>query len=800
MSGPGERGFLPERLAREALARASARPARSATPGSATPGSAAPGSAAPGSAAARPVSRRRFVQVGAAAGGGLLLTIHLPGCGRENGHGAAPEEARVPSAHGTPAPEHGFAPGAWLTIHPDDTATITVAKSEMGQGVRTTLALIVAEEADLDWDRVRVRQAPADEETYGRQGTGGSASVRGSWTTLREAGATARAMLVAAAARELGAPAEELSTEAGHVVHAGSGRRLSYGALADAAARERPPEAPPLKAPSEWRLLGREHVGVDVRDIVTGRAEYGLDARMDGMRYAAVGRCPTHGGRLRRYDAARALRVPGVRQVVEVPAVGNGVNVHAGVAVVADDTWAAFRGRDALEIEWERGPGAADTSEAYTARMREAVSRPGAATVNRVGDPDRQLELSAPDARHTATYEVPFISHATMEPQNCTAHVRGDRCVIRAPTQFPNWAKGAVAEALGIPAENVEVSVSLLGGGYGRRINPDYAVEAALVAREVDAPVKVVWSREDDLRHDFYRPPAVHRIDAVVGADGYPVAWRHRFSTAAISGSYEERVDQEAFGVSEADGAGNMSYRVAHRSSEYTYLPSHITRGWWRAVHTTHGTFAVECFIDELAERAGIDPLEYRLALIDELPVERPGFPEDFPFRPERLKGVLRLAADKAGWGRRLPQGHAMGIACGIDHLTYAADVVEVSVRGDELRLEKVVVAADCGPVLNPDLGRAQLQGGALQGISAALGEKLTVRDGAIVEGNFDAYRLLRMADAPPVVEAHFVETDAHPTGLGEPAVPPAAPALANAIYAATGVRHRTLPIRGTAA
>ncbi len=787
MRGSAEVGFLPERLAREALERTSA--ARTTSRSRVESGAAA--------SAARAVSRRRFVQVSAAAGGGLLLTIHLPGCGGDRGRASGAEDARVPSAHGTPAPEDGFAPGAWVTIHPDGTATITVAKSEMGQGVRTTLALIVAEELDLDWDRVRVRQAPADEETYGRQGTGGSASVRTSWATLREAGATARAMLMAAAARELGVPAEELSTEASHVVHAGSGRRMSYGDLAERAAQEEVPQEVSLKPPEEWRLLGRKHVGVDARDIVTGRAEYGLDARMDGMLYAAVARSPSHGGRLRRYDASRALQVPGVRQVVEVPAVGNGVNVHAGVAVVAENSWAAFRGCDALGIEWDRGPGGSDTSEAYTNRMREVVRRPGAATVNRVGDPDRQLELAAPEARHSATYEVPFISHATMEPQNCTAHVQGDRCVVRAPTQFPNWARGAVAEALEMSAENVEVSITLLGGGYGRRINPDYAVEAALVARQVDAPVKVVWSREDDLRHDFYRPPAVHRIDAVVGPDGYPATWRHRFSTAAISGTYEERVDQEAFGVSEADGAGNMSYRVPHRSCEYTYLPSHITRGWWRAVHTTHGTFAVESFIDELAERAGIDPLEYRLALIDELPVDRPGFPDEFPFQPERLKGVLRLAAEKAGWGRRLREGHAMGIACGIDHLTYAADVVEVSVRGDEVRIEKVVVAADCGPVLNPDLGRAQLQGGALQGISAALGEKLTVRDGAIVEGNFDEYPLLRMRDAPRVVEAYFMETDTHPTGLGEPAVPPAAPALANAIYAATGVRHRTLPIRG---
>lgn len=297
------------------------------------------------------------------------------------------------------------------------------------------------------------------------------------------------------------------------------------------------------------------------------------------------------------------------------------------------------------------------------------------------------------------------------------------------------------------------------------------------------------------MRHDFYRPPAVHRIDAVLGEDGYPLAWRQRFSTPAIDGTYAEEVDEDAFGVSESDGAANMLYRVPNRSCEYTHLPSHITRGWWRAVHTTHGTFAVEVFLDELAERAGIDPVEYRLALIDELEVDRPSAPEEFPFEPERLKGVVRLVADRAGWGERLPEGRFRGVACGIDHLSYSAEVLELSVEDGRPRIHRVVAAVDCGPVINPDIGRAQVEGGIVQGLSAALGEQLTVRDGAIREGNFDDYRLLRLRDAPVEIEVHFAETDAHPTGLGEPGVPPAAPALANALYRATGRRYRSLPI-----
>lgn len=752
-------------------------------------------------------SRREFVKVSALAGGGLLLSISLAGCGRERSEAARDGMlgGARPAGDG-PAPDGAWRPSAWVRVDPDNTATVTVAKSEMGQGVRTTLALILAEEMDLDWDRVRVAQAPADEETYGRQGTGGSASVRTSWQTLREAGAAAREMLVAAAADELEVEAGGLETRESHVVDPASGRRVPYGELAGAAAARSLPEAPRLKRSDEWRLLGRDVPGVDAADIVAGRARYGLDARLPGMRYAAVARTPVHGGRVRRFDASRALSLPGVERVVEVPPVGGGVNVHAGVAVLAENSWAALRGRDALEVEWDPGPGASDSSEAYSRRMREAVEGPGAAVVNRLGDPDGLIAAARGERRASggsgvvaATFEVPFLSHATMEPQNCTARVTGDRCVLRSPTQFPNWAAGAVAEVLEIPRENVELEIPLLGGGYGRRINPDPTVEAALVAREVDAPVQVVWSREDDMRHDFYRPPAVHRLEAVLGEDGYPVAWRQRFSTPAIDGTLRDEVDEEAFGVSESDGGGNMLYGIPNRSCEYTYLPSHVTRGWWRAVHTTHNTFAVEVFLDELAERAGIDPVEYRLNLIGPLEVERPSFPEDFPADAERLKGVVRLAAERAGWGRRLPEGHGMGVACGIDHLSYAAEVVEVSVRDGELRIERVVCAADCGPVLNPDAGRAQIEGGIHQGLSAALGERLTVKDGVIEQGNFDAYSVLRMRRAPRSIEVHFAETDAHPTGLGETGVPSVAPALANAIYAATGTRYRVLPIELTA-
>ena len=663
----------------------------------------------------------------------------------------------------------------------------------MGQGVRTTLAMIVAEELDLDWSRVNVQTAPADEKKYGRQGTGGSASIRRNWTRLRESGASARAMLLAAAADQLGVAANTLETADSYVIDPASGKRIAYGDLAAAAATKPAPDKPALKTPAQFRLLGKEHPGIDVDAIVTGKAVYGADVRLPGMLYAVVERSPVHGGSLKSYDDTAALKINGVRKVITVPAVGGSTNVHAGVAVIADSTWAAMQGRDALAIEWNAGPHGGETSAAHSKKMLELTSRPGEATVNRLGDPDKVL--AAADDVLSATYEVPFLSHATMEPMNCTAAVDGDRCRIWAPTQFPNWAARATSEALKIPAANVSVEIMLIGGGFGRRINPDYAVEAALVAAQADAPVKVTWSREDDMRHDFYRPAAVHVIDACLDDAGMPLAWRQRFATPAIRATYSDKVDVDAFGVGESDGAANMLYRIPNRSCEYSYLDSGINRGWWRAVHTTHATFAVESFIDELAARAAKDPLELRLALIDELEVDRPEQNEEFPFRPQRLKGVLQLAAAKAGWGKPLPAGHGMGIACGIDHLSYAAEVVEVSVIDGKLRIHKVVCAADCGPVLNPNGGRAQIEGGIVQGLSAALRERITVADGRIVEGNFGDYRILRINESPLVIETHFAETDAHPTGLGEPSVPPIAAALANAIYAATGKRHRRLPI-----
>jgi isoquinoline 1-oxidoreductase subunit beta len=728
------------------------------------------------------LSRRQFLWVGAALGGGLLVQVAC------RGRAAAAE----PASGGVEPSQ----PSIFIRIAPDSTVFVTIPKSELGQGVRTTLAAFVAEELDANWSMVRPEAASYDPR-LGSQGTGGSGSVLDTHTRLRVAGATMRQMLVAAAAKRLGVAPSELTTSESRVIHAASNRTFAYGALADEAAKMPLPNNVRLRKPADWRLLGRDGIkGIDVQDIIHGRAKYGIDVRRQGMLFASVERAPIFGATIHSFDAGDALAVPGVKQVVEVKEAFRDGGVHAGVAVVATNTWAAMQGRKALKINWIPGPHAKESTASYSAFMRDAVARTGSEIVNRIGDPDGVLSKATEIIR--ADYEFPFLSHATMEPQNCTAQFANGIMELWSPTQFPDWAHSAVAQNLRLDKDKVKVHVTpLMGGGFGRRINPDFSVEAAIIARAVNgAPVQVVWTREDDLRHDFYRPCAYHRLEAALGADGNPVVMRHRLCSAAIGASGGGRKGD--FGAGEADGIGNHVYRVPNRSTEYTLLDSGVPRGWWRAVNTTHGTFAIESFIDELAEKAGKDPYDYRMALIDRWVVDKPHDSKEYPFNPDRFKAVLELAAEKAGWGRPLPPGHALGIAQNVpDHLTYAAEVVEASVENGRVRVHRVVVAVDCGRVYNPDGARAQLEGGVVQAMSAALGEEVTIEGGAVVQGNFDRYRLLRIGGEPATIECHWVTNDVYPvTGLGEPAVPPLFPALANAIARATGKRLRTLPLR----
>jgi isoquinoline 1-oxidoreductase beta subunit len=697
------------------------------------------------------MTRRDFIQVVAVAGGGFALAIQLPM--REK-----LLAAELPTAH--------FTPNIWLAIGADGIVTITVHRSELGQGARTALPMIVAEELEADWSKVRIEPALADAK-YGDMTTGGSSSVRTSWERLRQAGATAREMLVDAAAQTWKVDRSTCHAEKGSVVHGPSGRRLGYGPLASAAATLPVPEKPPLKDPRDFCILGQRIARLDLPEKVTGSAVFGMDFTLPGMLVATVARCPVFVGKVKSFDAVRARAVPGVRHVLEVP---------SGVAVVADTTWAAFQGREALTVEWDEGPDAALDSAAirriFTAKLDET-----AAVVRNEGD--AAAALGGVVKRLDATYELPFLAHAPMEPMNCTAHVRADEAEIWAPSQAPQWAKQAVAGALGMPPEKVVVHIPLVGGAFGRRLLFDFAVEAAQVAKAVGVPVKVVWSREDDMQHDFYRPASLHRLSAGLDASGTVVAWSHRIVAPSIMGQIfpEEKQDEP----DAVDGAAQLPYGIPNVHVDYVMANTAVPVGWWRSVYNTQNAFANECFLDEVAAAAGVDPLELRRRLLP---------------AGSRLRGVLELAADKAGWGTPAPAGRFRGLACHASFGSFAAEVVEVSVNAaGEPRVHRVVCAIDAGPIVNPDTIEAQVEGAIALSLGATLHGEITLAKGRVQQENFDSFPMLTAAEMPQV-EVHIVPSQDVQGGIGEPPLPPLAPAVCNAIFAATKKRVRRLPVR----
>jgi isoquinoline 1-oxidoreductase beta subunit len=694
------------------------------------------------------LGRREFLAVGATGAAGLWLGLHLP--------------SRADAAELSGA----LAPDAYLRVDPSGTATVFLTRSEMGQGTYTGMAVLVAEELEADWRSVRIVQADADPTRYGQMGTGGSSSVRRLFDPLRKTGATAREMLVAAAARSWKVERAACRAEDGFVVHAASGRKLSYGALAAAAAKEDVPKDPPLKEPKDWRLIGKKVPRLDTPDKIRGRARFGIDVRVPGMRFAAVARPPVVGGKVVGYDAAKAKAVPGVRHVVEVP---------SGVAVVADSTWAALQGREALAARFDPGPNGALDSATLARLLAEAPVEKPARSEGRLDE-----ALAAAAKRLEAVYELPLLAHATMEPMNCTADVRGGAAELWAPTQAPTWAQSDVAKALGISPDRVKLHVTFLGGGFGRRSMSDFPVEAALVSRAAREPVQVVWTREDDMRHDFYRPAGRNELRGGVDAGGRLVAWHHRVRSPSIG--------RQLFGSSARagghpdvlEGAIGFPYGAGAVRIEAAIPEVGLRLGWWRSVYASQNAFPEECFMDELAGAAGKDPLAFRL---DHLP------------RESRLRGALQLAADKAGWGKPLPAGRGRGIACHTSFGSHVAEVADVSVEKGRLRVHRVVAAVDLGIALNPDSVEHQVEGAIVYGLSAVLRGEITLSKGAVVQGNFDDYEPLRI-DEMPAVEVHLVPSREPPGGIGEPGLPPLAPAVANALFAATGRRVRRLPIR----
>ncbi|HVE78466.1 MAG TPA: molybdopterin cofactor-binding domain-containing protein [Gemmatimonadaceae bacterium] len=727
-----------------------------------------------------PVDRRSFLKISTGATGGLLVGVALPASGRLTKLLGAAEPPADPVAL-----------GAFIEIAPDDTVVIWSKNPEIGQGVKTALPMLVAEELDVDWARVRVRQADLAPMRFGSQFAGGSYAVREHYLPMRRAGALAREMLLLAAAGRWGVEVTSCRTERGAVVHESSGRRATYGALAADAARLPAPPAPRLKDERDFRLIGTRVGPVDAAEIVSGAARYGLDARVPGMLFATIAK-PPFGATVGRVNDAAALALPGVWRVVRVEGLPNPIHMMSGVAVVADSTWAAIRAQRALAVEWNAGVSADASSEQVMARARALVRQPGT-RLRQDGDPDAAFAGAARVVE--AEYEVPFLAHAPMEPVNCTAHVRADGAELWGPMQDPGGAQRLAAQVTGLPERSITVHVHRSGGGFGRRLMSDAAAEAAFLSKAVGAPVQVVWTREDDLRHDYYRPSGCHRLRAALDARGALVAWTHHLANTSRY-QFARRTDPPE--ASELYRDDFPAWLVANFRLEHSAVTTAIPTGAWRATLHSSNAFAVQSFVDEVAHATGADPLAFRLALL--------GPPRDIPyadhggpvFSTARMAGVLRLAAERAGWGSPPPAGRAHGIAGHFTFGSYAAVVAEVSAdRDGRVRVHRVVAAADCGRVINRSGAEAQVEGGVLDGVGAALYGEVTVERGRVAQGSFNEYRLLRMREAP-VVEPHFVDSGAPPTGLGETAVPPTAPAIANAVFALTGRRVRRLPLART--
>jgi len=703
-----------------------------------------------------PLNRREFVAAGVAAGAGLVVGFCLP--------------------HGAGTSKQAFSPNAYVRITPDNKITIVVARSEMGQGVRTALPMILAEELEADWKKIEIEQAGAST-LYGDQGTGGSASVRTTWDPMRKAGAAAREMLISAAALTWGVPRSSCAAVEGNILHAATKRQLSYGELAEKASMLPIPTDVPLKQSKDYKIVGQRLARVDTPSKVKGEAVFGIDFRMPGMKYGLLSRCPTIGGKILNFDDKESRKISGVSYVGKIS--------DSAVAVVADSVWGAMEGRRLLNVNWDDGP----NKDLNTAMVMEGLKQAAgkkATSLYSAGDVSK-----AAGRKVSAEYLLPFMAHAPMEPGNCTAHFQGTSCELWAPTQVPQDCRDSVAQALGLDPDNVKVNVTLMGGGFGRRLEHDYAVEAALVSKAALVPVKVLWTREDDMRSSTYRPASLHQVSAVVDGAGWPVAFTHRIITPTIAGQKGQPVPG---GVDpDLPDEAAFVYGVPNVSVETVIAETPVPLGWMRSVYALQAAFATESFIDELASAAGKDPLEYRLHMLAQNKDQDISF-FTTTWHTARMRGVLQLAADKAGWTKPLPAGRFRGIACFGCFSSYVAEVVEISMENSAPRVHRVVAAVDCGQVVNPSILEQQIQGGVIFALSNALRAKITIEKGRVVQGNFDDYAPVRMEETP-VVEVYAVPSTEVPTGIGEPSVPPLAPALCSAVFAATKKRIRALPI-----
>ena len=727
------------------------------------------------------VNRREFLKTGATGGAALVIGFYLSDVGLA-------DQARDQEKN----PPNPF--DAWVHIGKDNRVTLILGKSEMGQGVYTALPMILAEELSLDWRKVKVEQAPTNPAIYDH-GTGGSGSVAGSWLPLRRAGSAAREMLITAAAQRWNVVRDTCKAQNGGVLHGARKDFLTYGELVEDASKLPIPDfnTVPLKNSDDFAIVGKDTPRLDARAKSSGAAKFGIDSRVPGMLYAVIARCPVFGGKVAKFDATKAKAVPGVREVVQIESVGPGAFTAGGVAVLADNSWAATRGRAALEITWDEGPNANESSDSLRHDCVENASKPGKVVRN---DGDADAALASSSKKIEAVYEFPFAPHATMEPMNCTVHIRPDGAEAWVPTQGPQWAQSVIAGVSKLPPEKVVVHTTLMGGGFGRRYQADFVMEAAQVAKAVGKPVMVLWTREDDMQHDFYRPASYHRMWGALDAQGNLAAWKHFQSSTSIAAMWRQNGTEQAEN-GEFGTAAFIPYKSANYRVEYTLAKSGVPRAWWRSVeHSTSG-FVVESFVDELAAAAGVDPLEFRLRLMgDDRKIEDFTNPkEGKPLDTARLKGVLKLAAEKAGWSKPLPKGLGRGIAGYFSFDSYTAVVAEANIMDGKVRVHRLVYAVDCGRPVNPDGVRAQVESAAIYGLSAALHDAITIKGGRVEQSNFGDYEMPRMAETPKT-EVHVIMSKEEPTGIGEPGLPVVAPAVCNAIFAATGKRIRRLPVR----
>lgn len=713
----------------------------------------------------RDPNRRFVLKTGAAVGGGLLLSFTMA----VEGQAAGATQVN-----------------AYVRIAPNGAVTIASKVPEVGQGIKTALPMLIAEELDVDWSAVTVEQALADTKVYGRQVAGGSMATTLEYDGLRRIGATVRALLIAAAAARWSVPAESLSTEPGFVVHAASKRRAAYGELVADAAKLTPPDPKSLtlKDPKAFRIIGQSHKSQNLDAITTGQPTYGIDVRVPGMLFATYAKAPVFGAKVASVDLAPAKAVKGVRDAFVIEGGTNLQGLLPGVAVVADSWWAARKGREALDIKWAEHPTSAQSSAAFAAKAAELAKGPPQRVDRADGDVDAALKGAAKTV--SAAYSYPFIAHAPLEPQNCTAAVKDGKVEIWAPTQNPEPGRKLVAAALNVPEEAITLHLVRGGGGFGRRLNNDYMVEAAAIAAKAGAPVQLIWTREDDIQHDFYRPGGWHNLTAGLDAAGKLVAWNDHFVSF---GEGDKFAPSAGFNATQFPCRAVDNYRV-----QVSVMPLGAPTGPLRAPGNNAFGFVLQSFTDEVAIAAGKDPVAFRRELLGEPRLLGQAGERD-SFHTGRMRAVLDLVAEKSGWGRKLPKGSGLGVSCHYSHLGYVAVVMRVTVKDAALKIDKAWAAVDCGrQIINPKGAEQQVQGSILDAIGAALYQQVTFEGGATVQSNFGDFPLLRMADAPDV-EVHFHRSDNNPTGLGEPAYPPAPAALCNAIFAATGKRIRSLPV-----